>query len=578
MQNFCQSRIINKLPPSLRSVHKGTVDKIEVLPKAQPSPDEDTSSDDSQPANCVVHLSNGETLPARAVIVACSNLNPVIPSWASEAYHKERENLQGPSHGRDESHSFETSVKTISDWKDLISSGAFDPGHVAPFKGKNVAIVGGGMNAALLALRAASRGAARVTLLARRPLVRQAFDCDVGWWGNKYLNAFWQDSNPENRMKACRQARMQASLSPEVWDALVEAAASGRITVVEGQQVESMNKNCEEDRGGWNLMIQPTPGLSTSAAVPQQGTAFQQATVKATAEGSSSPKKAFEQLSLEDESETTEDPLSSSIFAHFVWLACGSAFNTSHHSILSSLEQSHPTRLVAGYPVIDPGSCVWPGAPIYLLGRGAMLAVGPCAGDLAGMRLGAERIVKSLKKLDYAGTTEWETAAETLAPQLQLAAASLEKITTNNGICRAPQTIVLENYLALEEEGLMCYERRIKPHVARPVHLVDVSDLPAALPRHEIHKFSFSEDDFEICITLTLPEAVPIASVRSMITEKSLEVWAIGIEGSYRLHVPRLYGRVIPPKCQVKVNEKKKKVYVMLYKEKDAEWRFLKGI
>lgn len=550
LQNFCQSRIINKLPPSLRTVRQGTVTGIEVLPK-KPTEGGDAVTD--VPA-CRVHLSDGTSISARAVIVTCPNLQPVFPKWATEPLHKAVDSLQlsGPS---------KVYEKTILSWKDLLSSGAFDPDHSAPFHGKRVVIVGGGMTAALLALRAAARGATSVTLLARRPLLCQPFDCHVGWWGNKHLNAFWQDTNPENRMKSCLQARMRASLSPEVWESLAEAAASRKVTVLEGFQVESAS-NCQE---GWNLVLQPTREVALSTAAPPQGTAFEQATAECTA-------KLYQKTPpLEHHPE-----LPSTLSTDFVWLACGGAFNVARHPILSTVQQSYPTRLVAGYPVIDPGSCVWPGAPIYLIGKAAMLAMGPCAGDLGGIRLAAERIVKSLKKLDYAGTTEWEAAAETLAPQL--AAPPVAASQPYSGLCEAQPTIVLENYLALEEEGLMCYERRVKPNVARPVHLVDISDLPESLPRHEIQKFSFSEDDFEICVTLALPEGVPLSSVRSMIAERSLEVWAIGLEGAYRLHVPRLYGRILPARSKVKVNEKKKKVFVILHKEKDAEWRFLKGV
>lgn len=43
--------------------------------------------------------------------------------------------------------------------------------------------------------------------------------------------------------------------------------------------------------------------------------------------------------------------------------------------------------------------------------------------------------------------------------------------------------------------------------------------------------------------------------VRTLFGEQRLEMWAVGGAAAYRLHVPRLYGRVIPAKCSVKVNQ-----------------------
>lgn len=45
-----------------------------------------------------------------------------------------------------------------------------------------------------------------------------------------------------------------------------------------------------------------------------------------------------------------------------------------------------------------------------------------CAGDLAGMRLAADRILPALKRLNYAGPPVWEAVRERLAPALAVAA------------------------------------------------------------------------------------------------------------------------------------------------------------
>ncbi len=65
--------------------------------------------------------------------------------------------------------------------------------------------------------------------------------------------------------------------------------------------------------------------------------------------------------------------------------------------------------------------------------------------------------------------------------------------------------------------------------------------------------------------------------MRTLFGERSLEMWAVGSQAAYHLHLPQLYGRVIVKKCRAKVNTKAQKVYLLLHKESDAEWRFLKS-
>ena len=62
--------------------------------------------------------------------------------------------------------------------------------RVAEFHGKRIAVIGGGMTAAHLALGALERGAATVLLIARSPVTVQEFACTPGWTGSKLLAGF----------------------------------------------------------------------------------------------------------------------------------------------------------------------------------------------------------------------------------------------------------------------------------------------------------------------------------------------------------------------------------------------------
>lgn len=565
MHAFCISKVVKQLPPSLRTVRKGTVTQVE--------PAFETGQGGA--SGCRVHLSDGEVLVAKAVVVATSHGTPILPPWARDLNSN---NISAPL--------------GLCTWDGVdLSSQASD------IKGKRVVIVGGGMTAATQALGAAACKAGSVTLIARRPLVCQPFECEVGWWGNKRLQGFWHAECPEEKMKQCRRARLRGTLNKLVWDALAAAVAHGVIHVLEGVQVSAAAPQTSTG-GVWHVHLEKTAALQPPPA--PANTAFQQAVaaLKPEGSGSSPPPQLPVGVALVQEQALTADA---------IWIACGSAFNASTHPLLSgALQTSCPTRLVAGYPVLDPDSCLWPGAPVYLIGRSAMLAVGPSAGDLAGMRLAADRIAQSLKRafgkpskfvltLDDDASTrqpEWIAVADKLRKQLSIAeesgaadapgpapssTVSLRAGVWAGGAWQLPVTIDEDGYLALEEEGRMLTEPKVRASVTRPVHLIDISDLDPCLPRHEVQRFSFTDDEFDVCVALTLPEAVCIDDVRTLVTERSMEVWAVGREGAYHLHVPRLYGRVLPPRTKVKVNEKRKKVYVTMHKETDAEWTFLKG-
>lgn len=48
--------------------------------------------------------------------------------------------------------------------------------------------------------------------------------------------------------------------------------------------------------------------------------------------------------------------------------------------LLSQVQATCPTMFVGGYPVLDDGTLAWPGLTLFLLGRTAMLSIGPAAG------------------------------------------------------------------------------------------------------------------------------------------------------------------------------------------------------
>lgn len=486
-------------------------------------------------SSCNIYLQSGKCIKTRSIVLTLSMRQPILPAWVKAADHPPALSSSFLSWMLPKNSNLQESIP-----------------------GKHVFIVGGGMTAAQLAINAlANQRASRVTLVARRPLLKREFECDVGWWGNRCLNSFWQEEDPENKLKMCRLARLQASIHSALWKTLLEKVREGLLCVLEGFEVENILA-MRDGENEWNVSLKRTE--MQSATRKQSMTDFQSAV-------------GLHENTMSAASHCTVDDCNNIVKnVHIVWLACGKAFNASTHPLLLRIQQQCPTKLISGYPVIDQETCLWPGAPIYLAGRAAMLAVGPSAGDFAGMRLAAERIVKSLKRLGYAGEPEWQQAKSRLDKLLSQALPSLVAPSDSS-----ENREVKKCLLALEEEGIMFVDHKPKQKVSRPNHLIDISDIDGALPRQEVQKFVFTDDDFEVCVILTLPEPIARENVRSRITERSLEIWAIGEQGAYRLYVPSLYGKVLPQRSSIIVKESKNRVIICLYKERDAEWRFLKS-
>eukprot|EP00887_Chlorella_sp_A99_P000159 scaffold16.g159.t1 len=486
LREFCQAKLIRQLPKGLQAVREDTVVRLEPA---------------AQGASCAVHLSSGAVVHARAVVHTASCRRPIVPAWVRQLQPTDGSQAALPS--------------GIATWDEV------DLRHTAAqVTGRRVVLVGGGMASAMLAVGAADAGAAAVTLVARRQLLPQVFETAVGWWGNKNLNAYRQVDGLGYRIAACRQARRQATLDLPTLQRLAAAVAAGRLEVLEGCEVEAAEAaGGEGTQGRWRLRLlrRPVGGPGSQIKEPVESvppSAFQQAVAAAAAASGDQPADgapAPGTLAM-----AAADGSSLELPADVIWLACGSAYSVQADPLLAELQQQHPTAVVGGYPWVDEEHLCWPGAPVYLAGRAAMLALGPCAGELARARLAADRIAKSLKRIDFADE---------------------------------PVSVV------------------------RPPHLVDVTDLPSDLPRKEVQRYTFTDCDFEICVIVqasraqqhrrtaqqcrsvagNLDEPVPLEQVRVVYTPQSLDAWAVGRAAAYHLHLPRLWGRIIVKRCGFKV-------------------------
>lgn len=197
-------------------------------------------------------------------------------------------------------------------------------------------VVGGGLSAAHVAVGAAERGAA-VTLVARRALRTSEFDTDPGWLGPKYLDAFEAEPSWTHRLEMVLAARDGGSVPPWMLDALRARVTEGSLELVEERSV-----------------VAAEPGEPV-------------------------------RLDLDD---------GRCLVADQVVLATGTRPDISADVALAPLVTAD-NALPEGIPVLG-ADLSWCHPALFVMGRLAVLQLGPTAGNLSGARFGARRVTVAL--------------------------------------------------------------------------------------------------------------------------------------------------------------------------------------
>jgi len=97
-----------------------------------------------------------------------------------------------------------------------------------PSSTETVAVVGGGISAAQVALRLVDEGH-NVHLISRHALREHQFDSDPGWLGPKNMAGFTRERNRDERRKLINAARHKGSMPPDVRRAARHAIQTGQI-------------------------------------------------------------------------------------------------------------------------------------------------------------------------------------------------------------------------------------------------------------------------------------------------------------------------------------------------------------
>ena len=253
-----------------------------------------------------VHLSTGEVLTAQHIVLAMGmGGSPEWPAWVPQ----------------DEPRVSHVFAPEFDQW---------------PEAEEDVAVIGGGISAAQIALRLAKEGH-RVHLVSRHDLREHQFDSDPGWLGPKYMEGFSQVRDADQRRVLINKARHKGSVSPDIRRALQRAIDQRQIAWHKGH-VES----CDQRDEALTLTL------------------------------------------------STDDSFS----AQRVLLATGFASQRPGGMMIDQLVESAELPCArCGYPIVDEALRWHP--RIYVTGPLAELEIGPVSRNIAGARRAGDRLVKA---------------------------------------------------------------------------------------------------------------------------------------------------------------------------------------
>lgn len=523
--DFCES-LVQTLPSTIQQVTKDEVQSIDRL-----------TTESGSGSVLRVRLDSGKEVLCKSVVVGTSCVSPVIPHWARSKMN------QYPS---------------------ILAYGDVDLRTNDIFKGKTVAVIGGGMMAALLATKAADLGAEHVHMISRRPLKQRYFDCDVGWWGSKYINGYLDIEDRSIRLRRSREARGQGTISPLLWSRLLRSACTNNINVLEAVNILSaeFTEDCR-----WKIDLEETNDLGKKISASGRS---------AKTEFSIQKREMESKDQVQNENDCMPSFLTN-ISCDLIWIACGNAFDVEEHPLLHEMYRKVPLETVGGYPCLQDGSFSWGNTPVFLVGRSAMLSAGPACYTMAGMKVSSDKIAQVLSKYLEGNLTEYTLDEQESSNGQMFDPVIRQKEWTSYEKDSEDKIGDRQLVLSKESEDIMFVSKPIRKKASKSHDSIDTSDFSPSLARKQVESFSFGDDEFEISIFINLPEPISKDDIRFRATETSLEAWAVGKEAAYHLHIPKLYGKILPERSKVVAKEGRNRIILILHKEKNSEWCFLKG-
>lgn len=258
----------------------------------------------------VATTEKGERLQSKNIVIAISvNEQLLLPEWAKELA------LHAPKQVH---HIFDDQLENLNQVKPPI------------------AIIGGGITAAHLAIKMAKEFPGEVTLIKRHPFRVHDFDSDPGWLGLKRQGPYRKVKDYQIRREQIKEARLKGSVPKDVLFKVKDLVTQQKLHVVDGEV--------------------------TSYLMDQEYLTLKVGTM--------------------------------SYQVQHVLLATGFLPTRPGHWVEKLMEEEQLRCANCGYPIVNKDLEWCP--HLYVMGPLAELEIGPIARNISGARQAAERIVASL--------------------------------------------------------------------------------------------------------------------------------------------------------------------------------------
>ncbi|OCL15459.1 FAD binding domain-containing protein [Glonium stellatum] len=219
----------------------------------------------------------------------------------------------------------------------------------------NVMVVGGGLTSAQISDLAIRCGVTKVWHIMRGPLKVKPFDIELAWMG-KFRNleqaVFWSADSDEERLEQIRLARGGGSITPRFYKALKRHISASKISLHLHTTLSSQTYDTSTET--WSICTNP--------------------------------------------------PIPDLPPIDYIYFATGIITDFTTLPLLRTMNSQYPIPAYGGLPCLTDDLMWAEGVPLFVTGRLASLRLGPGAANLAGARVGAERIAWSIEDLLGSGS------------------------------------------------------------------------------------------------------------------------------------------------------------------------------
>ncbi|CAO1626693.1 unnamed protein product [Sympodiomycopsis kandeliae] len=272
-----------------------------------------------------------------------------------------------------------------------------------PPAGKNnqgdhtLVVVGGGLTSAQVCDIALRRGFDKVKLLLRGHLKVKPFDISLDWMG-RYSNLrkmqYWQEEDPVARLEMLRDARQGGSMTQPYAKLMKQYEESGRLEICTHTEIEDAEWT---EKHQWKIWTKRNCPLDPKSRAKESYLRAQQQRLQDKCAESGQPSDGG-QDHIGEETKGSPTKREPDITADYIVTASAFMPNFSALPWMSQVARQYPVRQEGGLPLLTE-HLQYGQLPLFVVGMYAGLQIGPAAGNLGGIREGADRVVTQLQTL-----------------------------------------------------------------------------------------------------------------------------------------------------------------------------------